>query len=226
MIHLRNFSFGYRDNLIFDSLNLDFDAEITTLVAKNGHGKSTILNQINHEFINHRRGKSTGIYFDSNIRLRYITQNPDNSLLPWYTSVKNLETFSRFQKVTVDMQSFNRDIASFGIDPNQLVHTFSGGQKQLVNLLISLYLQPDVLLLDEPFGALDLHNSLVIKQRFVDWQQSHRAVVVMVSHSLSDILELSQKVLILAHKPSQIVMTLRGDEVSRNGQSIIYNVLK
>jgi NitT/TauT family transport system ATP-binding protein len=228
MLHIHNFTFRHPLSSydLFRSFCLTLEGEITSIVARNGSGKSTLLNEINQQFIHHKKGKNIGIHFDPNTRIRYITQNPDDSLLPWYSSIKNLEVISKLQKIRVDTDLFVNELLGYGVDPSQPVGSFSGGQKQLVNLLISFYLQPDLLLMDEPFGALDLQNSLVIKSRFRSWQRQCGSCVVLISHSMQDILELSDRVVILGGRPVQILQTLDKNQIDDEGVLIITQHLK
>jgi NitT/TauT family transport system ATP-binding protein len=223
MLHIHNFTFRHPLSSydLFRSFCLTFENEVTSIVARNGAGKSTLLGEINQQFIHHKKGKNIGIHFDPYTRIRYITKNPDDSLLPWYSSIKNLEVIAKLQKIRVDTDSFINELQGYGIDPSQLVGSFSGGQKQLVNLLISFYLQPDLLLMDEPFGALDLQNSLVIKSRFRSWQRQFGSCVALISHSMQDILELSDKVVILGGRPIEVLQMLNKDRIKGEGSAII-----
>lgn len=228
MLHIHNLTFRHpqsHDDL-FRSFCLTLGNEITCIVSRNGVGKSTLLNEINQQFIHHRKGKNIGVHFELQTRIRYITQNPDDSLLPWYSSLKNLQVVARIQKIQVDESDFVKELKSYGINPLQSIGSFSGGQKQLVNLLISFYLQPDLLLMDEPFGALDLQNSLVIKARFIAWQKETKACVVLISHSMQDIVHLSDKVVILGNQPVEILKTLDKSQINSDGKDIITQFLQ
>jgi NitT/TauT family transport system ATP-binding protein len=223
MLHINNFNFRHplSSSDLFRSFCLTLSDEVTSIVARNGAGKSTLLGEINQQFIHHKKSKNIGIHFEPHTRIRYITQNPDDSLLPWYSSIKNLEVIAKLQKIRVDTDSFTNELQGYGIDPSQLVGSFSGGQKQLINLLISFYLQPHLLLMDEPFGALDLQNSLVIKSRFRSWQRQFGACVVLISHSMQDILELSDRVVILGGRPVQVLRELDKNQIDEAGVTII-----
>lgn len=223
MLHIHNFNFRHPKSSddLFRSFCLTLSDEVTSIVARNGAGKSTLLNEINQQFIHHKKGKNVGVHFHPHTRIRYITQNPDDSLLPWYSSLKNLQVVAKIQKIKIDYEIFCAELESYGVNPTQSIGSFSGGQKQLVNLLISFYLQPDLLLMDEPFGALDLQNSLVIKARFVKWQKETGACVVLISHSMQDIVELSDRVIIIGNKPIEILQTMDKNEIKEDGASII-----
>jgi NitT/TauT family transport system ATP-binding protein len=223
MLHIHNFTFRHPKSSddLFRSFDLMFEDVITCIVARNGAGKSTLLNEINQQFIHHKKGKNIGVHFHPHTKIRYITQNPDDSLLPWYSSLKNLQVVAKIQKIKIDYEVFCAELVSYGVNPTQCIGSFSGGQKQLVNLLISFYLQLDLLLMDEPFGALDLQNSLVVKARFLQWQKETGACVVLISHSMQDIVELSDRVIIIGNKPIEILHTMDKNEIKEDGANII-----
>lgn len=215
-----------RQESIFDNFCYDFSCGITTLVAKNGVGKSTLIQCIVDEYILGLKGKGSGMVVFNNpqasldplIRgnsskttLKHISQKPDHSLLPWYNSIDNLKVIASFEKRNVDIERYIKNLEQFRIKPTQKIESLSGGQKQIVNILKTLAFEPNLILMDEPFSALDLENSLKLKKLILEWQKENQATIILISHSIDDILELSDTILILHNRPVEIHSVLKNN---------------
>jgi ABC-type nitrate/sulfonate/bicarbonate transport system ATPase subunit len=133
MLKIINWSFGYIDKQIFANFDIDFGDTITCLIAKNGVGKSTLLNQINEKFVHSRTSINQSFSFPNGSNLRYITQNPNDSLFPWYTPTQNLIVMSKLQNKVPKIEEFESELKQFGIDSTHKIARLSGGQKQLIN---------------------------------------------------------------------------------------------
>jgi NitT/TauT family transport system ATP-binding protein len=77
--------------------------------------------------------------------------------------------------------------------------------------------------LDEPFGALDIENNLLITNRFKQWQQQSKSSVILISHSKDEILRLSDRIVILDKSPAVIVSDIPLVQIKSDGNSIIDN---
>jgi NitT/TauT family transport system ATP-binding protein len=223
MLKIINWSFGYNNKPIFINFGIEFGDNITCLIAKNGIGKSTLLNQINEKFVHSKNSINTSFSFPVESKLRYITQNPNDSLFPWYTPTQNLTVMSKLQSITSQVVEFERELKHFGINPDHKVARLSGGQKQLINTLITIYINPTIALLDEPFGALDIENNILITNRFKQWQKQSKSCVILISHSKDEILRLSDRIIIMDKSPTVIVNDISQHQIQLNGSEIINN---
>ncbi len=234
-MRLNNLNFQYNSEFIFRSFCYEFNIGITTIVAKNGVGKSTLIQCIVDEYILSLKGKSSGMVAFGNKKftnknnnpedfiftpsewvykktiLKHISQKSDHSLLPWYNSIDNLKVIASFEKRTVDFQRYITNLESFKINPTQKIESLSGGQKQIVNILKTLAFEANLILMDEPFSALDLENSIRLKKLILEWQKEHQATIILISHSIDDILELSDTILILDKRPVKIHKVLENN---------------
>lgn len=223
MLHINNLTFRHKESCdnLFKSFDLIFEDEITCIVGRNGVGKSSLFEIVTDSFIEFKKGKKSFIEFASDTNLEIIHQKPDLSILAWHDSVRNLEVVSGIKKQNYDKEWFENFLVDFAIDPTSKVGNLSGGQKQVVNILKALALQPNLLLMDEPFGALDIENGSKLKKILSDWQKQNQACIILVSHSVEDIIELAYRVIILDGKPIEIIQDLNRVEIQSDGKSII-----
>jgi osmoprotectant transport system ATP-binding protein len=173
--------------------------ETLVLLGRSGAGKTTALRLINRlveptggaVLI---EGKST-IDWDP-IALRrhigYVIQ--EAGLFPHYTVEQNVSLVPRLDGWPAErMRSRARELlALVGLDPAQFLqrypHELSGGQRQRVGVARALAADPPILLMDEPFGALDPLTRLEIRREFLVLQQRLRKTIVMVTHDISEAL--------------------------------------
>lgn len=194
--------------------NINFAAregEFISIVGPSGAGKSTILRLINGLI-----APSAGqiIYkekplIEINLEAAMVFQN--FALLPWLTVSQNVE-------LGLEARGFDRAVrrkkAAFYIDKVGLdgyeeayPRELSGGMKQRVGLARALAVEPEILLMDEPFSALDALTSINLRDELVDiWSDRDIPVntVVMVTHIIEEAIELADRVIVLSSKPGQI----------------------
>lgn len=188
--------------------------EFVSLVGPSGCGKSTLLNLM-AGFIAPTRGE---IVIDGQVvrgklpdALGYIFQK--DTLLPWYSVRKNIALGLTFQGIRgreadrrVERLLEMGNLQGFG---QAYPHQLSGGMRRRVALLMSLAVEPRILLLDEPFGALDMHTRAHLHHALADIWRSLGQTVVMVTHDLDEAVLLSDRVVVLSGPPSRVLMTER-----------------
>jgi NitT/TauT family transport system ATP-binding protein len=188
--------------------------EFVSLVGPSGCGKSTLLNMMAGFF-----APSAGtVVVDGQLvtgqvppALGYIFQK--DTLLPWYTVQKNIALGLRFQGApearirsrVAELLELGH-LVGFG---NAYPHQLSGGMRRRVALLMSLAVEPRILLLDEPFGALDTHTKTHLHRELMEIWRKLGQTVVMVTHDLDEAITLSDRVVVLSSPPSRVLLDER-----------------
>ncbi|WP_439517553.1 ABC transporter ATP-binding protein [Hydrogenophaga sp.] len=191
--------------------------EFVSIVGPSGCGKSTLLNMV-ASFM----APSSGTISVNGHRvvpgqipkgLGYIFQK--DTVLPWFTVARNIGLGLKFRGVPEpEIQGkVDRLLAMAGLKDchDMFPHHLSGGMRQRVALLMTLACDPDILLLDEPFGALDSNTKMVLHKELLDiWQQLGQTIM-MVTHDLDEAVTLSDRVIVLSAPPSRVVLDHRVD---------------
>lgn len=192
------------DNLTFSVCR----GEFVTLFGPNGCGKTTILNIIANVLQDYSGSVMIGDKTPSEARIGYIFQNYDDSLFPWAKAWENISFPLRLNnqspkncKKAVDMLTSQLDI-SLPLDsyPYQL----SGGQKQLVAICRALLFEPDLLIMDEPFSALDHEARFLMQEKIQRLWREKELTILFVSHEIDEAVFLADRLLIMTKRPAQI----------------------
>lgn len=189
------------------SLQIDKNA-FTCIVGPSGCGKSTIL-RIAAGLEKADRGK---VLYRSTPVSRPCAQIglvfQEYSLFPWLTVLDNVAAGPEFAGVNkkerhqaamqyiemVNMQDFK----------TAYPHELSGGMRQRVAIARALANNPDVLLMDEPFGALDAHTRILLQQELLKlWELTHKTIV-LVTHSVDEAVFLADEIVIMTSRPGRI----------------------
>lgn len=190
--------------------------EFVSIVGPSGCGKSTLLNII-AGFIAPTKGqvRVAGAKVQNKIPpgLGYIFQK--DTVLPWYRVRDNVALGLRYRgtpeaeiKDKVASLLALGNLEGFGdVYPYQL----SGGMRRRVALLMTLACDPSILLLDEPFGALDTHTKTLLHRELIGIWRKMGQTIVLVTHNLDEAVTLSDRVLILSSPPSRIILDHRVD---------------
>ena len=200
-----------RPLLVLDSLNASIsDGEIVTLLGPNGCGKTTLLKLIaGIEDID--RGSITLNECDpKHADCGFIVQNYDDSLLPWLSALDNILfpfTLRNRRKQRLAAESHLNELLrtlSLTLPLEHYPYQLSGGQKQVVSLLRTLLCNPDVLLMDEPFSALDHPTRLYMHKLLLSLWQQWTLTIVFVSHDIEEAMLLGERLFLMGSLPSQI----------------------
>lgn len=193
-------------------LNLSFqDGEIACILGKSGCGKTTLLKALGGFLIGDTTG---GVIFDGH----YLTEpTPDivmifqeNNLFPWLTVRKNIEFGLHFKQGSKDRkrETINAMLQTVGLDeaagsyPNQL----SGGMRQRTAIARALVTDPRVLLLDEPFSALDVNLRRRMQSLLHQiWEESGKTMI-MVTHNIEEAILVGHRVIVLGGNPTEILI--------------------
>jgi NitT/TauT family transport system ATP-binding protein len=203
------FSDGNSDLEALDDISFDLnDQEFLSIIGPSGSGKSTLIRAI-AGLIPPTQGE---IHFvkKNNPKIGLVFQKAN--LMPWRTVLQNItlpliiegsekkEAEEKAQEL-IHLVGLDEFINSW---PDQL----SGGMAQRVSIARALIQDPDLLLLDEPFGALDaLTRERMGLELLRIWQSSQKAVI-LVTHSISEALLLSDRILVLSQRPGKVTHNL------------------
>lgn len=192
------------------NLNLDLnEGEIISIVGPSGCGKSTLLSLI-ASLDNDFSGK---ILKKDNIKIAYMLQS--DALLPFLTIYENALLGLKIQnKLTKDnIEHVNKLLNFYNLYEfkDNYPNSLSGGMKQRVALIRTLAIKPDLLLLDEPFSALDSQTRLIISDDVYKIIRKEKITAILVTHNIEEAITFSDRVFILSKRPSYIKKILNID---------------
>ena len=202
--------------------NIDFfvkEGEFVSLLGPSGSGKSTILKLLTGVLVPNK-GK---IMVDEQI-MKGVSQKfaymPQNDLLfPWKTILENVCLYGEVHGSLKEMQSVARQsFEEFGLEgyedsyPSEL----SGGMRQRAAFLRTTLCHADILLLDEPFGALDVITRGEMQDWLLKMRKRLNQTVLLVTHDMDEAIYLSDRILILNQSPAQITGELVIEDKERD----------
>jgi NitT/TauT family transport system ATP-binding protein len=187
------------------------EGEFVCIVGPSGCGKSTILNMI-AGFTPPTSGQITvnGKPVAGTVppSLGYIFQK--DTVLPWYTVRQNVGLGLAFAKASKANTDAKIDkllrLAHLSEFADAYPHQLSGGMRRRVALCMSLAVDPKVLLLDEPFGALDTHTKTHLHSELLEIWRELGQTIVMITHDLDEAVTLASRVIVLSSPPSRTLL--------------------
>lgn len=195
--------------VILDDFQLEVkEGEFLSILGPSGCGKSTFLN-----ILGGLDSQSSGeIFVDDQVvtgagnNLGYVFQA--YALFPWRTVLENvgagLEIRGVKRKERREIAKEYIDLVGLGEFANRYPHELSGGMKQRVAIARALAYQPEVLLMDEPFAALDAQTREVLQYELLRiWEETHKTIV-FVTHSIDEAVFLSDRVAVMTARPGRI----------------------
>jgi len=183
------------------------EGEFVAIVGPSGCGKSTLLNLI--AGLIKVEGDSLSVFGAPvrgiSPRIGYVFQT--HALLPWRSVLKNVEIGMemRGESATERRQRAMDALKQLGLEgfEDHYPSEISGGMRQRVSLARTLVAGPDILLMDEPFGALDAQTKLLIQDLFIEYWENHRKTVVFVTHDLSEAITMADRILVMSSRPGR-----------------------
>ena len=210
LISLRHVGKSFKDGEVRAVEDISFDVrpgEFLSLVGPSGCGKTTLLRLIN------------GLIEPDEGEVRVMGQAPTPGpdlamvfqsarLLPWRTVTGNIEFALRLRGLN-RQQSAARALALLGAVglrdfAEAFPHELSGGMQQRVGLARALAVEPKILLMDEPFAALDAMTREVLRKELLQMWSRRRMAIVFVTHDIDEAILLSQRIVLLRPRPGRI----------------------
>ncbi len=182
--------------------------EFLSIVGPSGCGKSTLLNIIVGLVVS-----SAGEIFYAGRRvyginpaIGYVTQQ--DNLFPWRTLRKNILLSLELRREPRDdwearATALINKVGLSGFE-DHYPHELSGGMRQRANIIRTLIYNPDVILMDEPFGPLDAQTRLALQSQLLRLWQEERKTILFVTHDLTEAIALADRVALMSARPGRI----------------------
>jgi NitT/TauT family transport system ATP-binding protein len=201
-----------RDNRVikvFDGISLDVHpSEFVCLVGPSGCGKTTLLRILNG-LIPYDSGE---IFLDGNSVIKpgvdkgFVFQ--DSSLLPWRTVTDNvilgLEIQGADKKVARERAQKFIDLVGLKGFETHYPYELSGGMQQRVNLARALIVDPEILLMDEPFASLDAQTREIMQSELLKMWVQAKKTVIFVTHQIEEAIYLADRVVVFSARPTKV----------------------
>ena len=208
---LKNVSFSYYEQnnkkTILDNFNCKIKkGKFTSIIGPSGTGKTSLLKLI-AGLVEPEKGD---IKFENKTlnqvinKITLIQQNP--SLMPWLSVYNNI-TLAKFNNKKINYKNIDKLIKDIGLEDfsSYFPHKLSGGLLQRVAIARALLFYPSLLLLDEPFAALDNLSREIISTELVSIIKKNSLTVLMVTHSIEEAALLSDEVLVTGMAPIRVI---------------------
>ena len=185
------------------------DGEVVSLIGPSGCGKSTLLNigsglttpSEGEAFVDGERVEGP------NAHVAFMLQK--DLLLPWRTVAENVQFGVEIQRLALPERQRRAkallDNLNLGEFSNHYPHQLSGGMRQRVALARTLAVDPTVLLLDEPFSAVDAQTRIVLQRELAQTLKRAGKTALLITHDLLEAVTLSDRVLVMSRRPGRII---------------------
>lgn len=207
LLTLQNISKGYEiDDRNQEILkNIDFsveEGEFACIVGPSGCGKSTLLRIVSDL----TKASSGEVTREESLKFAMVFQN--FALFPWLTVEQNVGYGLLMQGESAETLSkkVRQCIGEVGLSGVEKKHPkeLSGGMKQRVGIARALAIDPTILLLDEPFSALDIFTATKLRRELLSIWTEKKLTVLMVSHLIEEAVEMADKVIVMSAGPGSI----------------------
>jgi NitT/TauT family transport system ATP-binding protein len=205
----KTFPIGREKLLAVDAIDLDVQpGEFVTLVGPSGCGKSTLLDLVSGlttptsgEILLDGR-PITGPGLDRGVVFQQY------ALFPWRTALSNvafgLETKGVARRERLERAHEVLDLVGLSAFADRYPHQLSGGMKQRVAIARSLAYEPEVLLMDEPYAALDAQTRELLQDQLLDIWRRTGTTVLFITHGIEEAIYLGQRVAVMTSRPGRI----------------------
>ncbi len=200
----KSFRVGDRSIEVLKKINLNIKkGEFSCIIGPNGGGKTTLV-----KIIAGIESQSSGNCRSSG-KIAYLPQQ--DSLLPWFTVRENIELPGRInnslnQNVRLNINKYLKKykLAKFAdFYPGEI----SGGMKQKTALVRAALYRPEIIILDEPFSALDAITRIQMQKMLSDLWLEYKPTILCVTHDIDEAIFLSDRVFVLSERPGKIIKT-------------------
>ena len=198
VLEVKNISFTYKgEGILIDNISFSLEKnEFLSIVGSSGCGKSTIIKLI-------AGIEKAGTGNISGLSTGYMPQK--DLLLPWRTVLENILLSVELNKKSLaegkeKAEEYLKKLNLYEYK-DKLPHELSGGMRQRVSFLRTLHTEADILLLDEPFSALDAITKEYLQKWLLDTLKEFNKSIVFITHDINEALYLSDRILVCENKP-------------------------
>jgi ABC-type nitrate/sulfonate/bicarbonate transport system ATPase subunit len=211
-VDIRDLRVQYGNEVVFESMNLEVqEGEFVCLLGPSGCGKSTMLKIIG-ELTDHHGG-SVAVFGEPTekawSRLAYVFQAP--RLVPWRTALGNIVLGMQMRGI----RGTKAELRAQALEAMEIVgithladrpgHVLSGGEQQRVSIARALAVKPQVLLMDEPFSALDVQTRRQLRKEIVALWERTGLTIVFVTHDVDEALIVGSRIVLFSPKPTTLL---------------------
>ena len=209
MIEFRGINKIYKNNIVLHDVNLKIEnGTITVFVGPSGCGKTTTVKMINR-LIKPTSGKilidgediSNKNVIDLRRNIGFVIQN--TGLFPHMTIKENIEIVAKMHKMKLnEMEEKARELMdTVGLDYEKFADRYpaqlSGGQQQRVGIARALIINPDIIIMDEPFSALDPVTRSQLQEELINIQTQFKKIIIFVTHDMDEAIKIADKICIM-----------------------------
>lgn len=230
MISYKNVSMEYPESgKVLDNLNFNIEkGEFFVIVGPSGSGKTTSLKLINRLieqtggdiFFNNKKLKDYNLR-ELRLKIGYVLQ--EIALFPNLTVFENISLIPEMKKMDREIIDEKIDflLNKVGLEPNKYKDRFpeelSGGEKQRVGILRAIISGPEILLMDEPFSALDPISRINLQDLIKELHDEYKITTVFVTHDMSEAIKLADRICFM--KEGKVIQIATPEEIVKNPEN-------
>nr|WP_206039066.1 ABC transporter ATP-binding protein [Fusobacterium sp. FSA-380-WT-3A] len=209
VIEFKNITKNFKGNQVLKGINLKIETgEFVAIIGESGCGKTTLLKMINlliepssGEILIDNEDITKYNVIDLRRRIGYVIQQ--TGLFPHMTIKENIEIIPKLQKVDKKIldEKTNNTMSMVGLDPEKYLNRYptelSGGQQQRVGVARAFVTDPEIILMDEPFSALDPITRSDLQDELVSLHSNLKKTIVFVTHDMDEAVKVADKICIM-----------------------------
>lgn len=213
-----------KSELVLQDISFDIrKGETVSILGQSGCGKSTLLN-----IIGGFEAKDAGHVFFNGEEVTKPSRKgvmlfQNYGLLPWRSVLKNVELGLENTGFTEDEMrkkaKYYIEMVGLGDRADHFPRQLSGGMQQRVAIARALAIEPELLLMDEPFGALDTINRYYLQDELLKIQQKAQTTIVLVTHDIDEAIYLSDRIIVMGKEPGHIQKEMKMDTYKSRDRS-------
>lgn len=223
ILEIKGLSKSFKNNnkklLVLDSIDLTVNkGEIFCIIGPSGCGKSTLLNQIagfdlpdsGYIKLENKLIKKPGLN-------RIMVFQDLNQLLPWKTVLENvlfplnIKNIGNSKNGRLEKAKKYLSMVKLNDFYNYYPHQLSGGMKQRVAIARALAINPEIILMDEPFGSLDAQTRINLQNMLIDIWEKTNITIIFVTHDIQEAILLSDSIIVMGKNPSMIKKIIKNE---------------